>query len=33
MADEEQLKIIRQGVAAWNEWREKAKVLHPDLAL
>jgi uncharacterized protein YjbI with pentapeptide repeats len=32
MADEEQLKILRQGVAAWNDWREKnPEVLHPDL--
>jgi hypothetical protein len=32
MADEEQLKIIRQGGAAWNAWRIKnPKVLRPDL--
>ena len=31
MADEEQLKILRQGVAAWNEWREKNPELTPDL--
>jgi len=23
MADESQLKILRRGVAAWNEWRRK----------
>jgi hypothetical protein len=23
MADEEQLKILQQGVAAWNNWRKK----------
>jgi hypothetical protein len=23
MADEEQLAILKQGVAAWNEWRKK----------
>ena len=27
MADEEHLKIIRQGAAAWNDWREN----EPDL--
>jgi hypothetical protein len=31
MADEEQLKIIRQGVDAWNEWRQKNPELKPDL--
>lgn len=23
MADENQLKILKQGVAAWNEWRRR----------
>jgi hypothetical protein len=32
VADEEQLKIIRQGVAAWNEWREKNPELPPNLS-
>jgi uncharacterized protein YjbI with pentapeptide repeats len=31
MADEEHLKIIRQGVDAWNDWREKNPKLYPDL--
>ena len=32
MASEEQLQIIRQGVDAWNEWREKnPDELSPDL--
>jgi len=32
MANEEQLKILRQGVGAWNNWREKnSDVLHPNL--
>jgi uncharacterized protein YjbI with pentapeptide repeats len=33
MADEDQLKILRRGVTAWNGWREKHPgVLHPDLS-
>jgi uncharacterized protein YjbI with pentapeptide repeats len=32
VADEEHLKIIRQGVAAWNDWRKKnPELLKPDL--
>ena len=31
MADEEHLKILRQELAAWNEWREKNPELRPDL--
>jgi hypothetical protein len=31
MANEEQLKILRQGVAVWNEWRAKNPGLRPDL--
>ena len=31
MALEEHLKILQQGVAAWNEWREKNPELIPDL--
>ena len=27
MANEEQLRILKQGVDAWNEWREE----HPDI--
>jgi Pentapeptide repeats (8 copies) len=32
VADEEQLKIIRQGVVAWNGWREKNPELRPNLS-
>jgi uncharacterized protein YjbI with pentapeptide repeats len=32
MADEEQLKIIRKGVDAWNGWREKNPEVQPDLS-
>ena len=32
MANEEHLKIIRQGVAAWKDWREKNPEVRPDLS-
>jgi uncharacterized protein YjbI with pentapeptide repeats len=33
MADKEHLKILRQGVDAWNKWRrENPEVLHPDVS-
>jgi hypothetical protein len=32
MANEEHLNILRQGVAAWNDWRKKnPELLEPDL--
>ena len=32
MASEEHLKILKQGVEAWNEWREKNLQITPDLS-
>ncbi len=32
MADSEHLKIFKQGVAAWNRWRQKHRGLKPDLS-
>ncbi|AFY68459.1 pentapeptide repeat protein [Thalassoporum mexicanum PCC 7367] len=32
MANEEQLKILRQGVNAWNQWREKNSNIKVDLS-
>ncbi len=32
MANEEHLKILKQGVEAWNEWREKNPKKTPDLS-
>jgi uncharacterized protein YjbI with pentapeptide repeats len=31
MADESQLKILKEGVAAWNEWRRK-DIIQVDLS-
>jgi predicted secreted protein len=31
MADEEHLKILRQGVDVWNEWRRKNPELLPKV--
>jgi len=32
MADKEHLKILEQGVAAWNKWRQENPELTPDLS-
>jgi len=32
MANEEHVKILKQGVKAWNEWREKNPQITPDLS-
>ncbi|GHO98888.1 hypothetical protein KSF_089360 [Reticulibacter mediterranei] len=32
MANEEHVKILRQGVAVWNEWRKKYPEVRPDLS-
>ncbi len=32
MANEEHLKILKQGVEAWNEWKEKNPQITPDLS-
>lgn len=32
MANPEHLKIIKQGVEVWNEWREKNPAITPDLS-
>ncbi len=31
MADEEQLSILKQGVEAWNKWREENNEIVCDL--
>jgi hypothetical protein len=31
MANEEHLAQLQQGVATWNQWREKFPEIHPDL--
>ena len=31
MANEEHLKILKQGVKKWNEWREENPDIKPDL--
>ena len=32
MANEEHVKILKQGTKVWNEWRRANPVLHPDLS-
>ncbi len=32
MADKEHLKILRQGVEAWNQWRDDNPEIRPDLS-
>jgi hypothetical protein len=32
MADEEHLRILRQGVDTWNKWREEHPDIRPDLS-
>lgn len=32
MANPEHLKILKQGVEAWNKWRKDTKLDHPDLS-
>lgn len=32
MADQEHFKILRQGIGAWNRWRESNPDLAPDLS-
>ena len=32
MANKEHLKILKQGVEAWNEWRKKNPNIRPDLS-
>ena len=32
MADKEHLKILRQGISAWNEWRRESPEVRPDLS-
>jgi len=32
MANEEHVKILKQGVEAWNRWREEQPEIRPDLS-
>jgi hypothetical protein len=32
MANEEHLKILRQGIEVWNKWREANRDIQPDLS-
>jgi hypothetical protein len=32
MANEEHLAILKQGVKAWNQWREAHRDIRPDLS-
>ena len=31
MANDEHVALLKQGVAAWNAWREENPNIHPDL--
>jgi uncharacterized protein YjbI with pentapeptide repeats len=31
MANDEHVAMLKQGVAAWNEWRSENRNIHPDL--
>ena len=33
MANDEHVALLKQGVAAWNAWRDKDRNIHPDLSL
>ncbi len=32
MADQDQLALLKRGVAAWNEWRKQNPQVQPDLS-
>jgi hypothetical protein len=32
MANEEHLRILKEGVAVWNEWQQETRIFRPDLS-
>jgi hypothetical protein len=32
MANDEHVAMLKKGVAAWNEWRDKNPAIRPDLS-